>query len=164
MIDLYLLARENYNKTKQILDIATKGESSHWGIQDVMVHLHKNTYTFEKVSPDTLEFWVCTANKMVKHPDCPHNQMNRFYQWKHKYIKHLIQTDNIAEVYESEKLYRFVLKSGNSLHQLKNQFPKGVTYETKQEDYIQETPTVVYDSNFVNNTILQIALLDVSEC
>ena len=163
MIDLYLLAREDYNKTKQILDIVTDGKSKTWGKPNVLGYLRKHTVQLRKLTSESVEWLVIRANKMVKQPECPHNQMNRFYQWKHKYIKYLIKTDSIAEVYESEKHYRFVLKSGNSFHQLKDSFPNGVPYETKQEMYQQTEERRECDNDFINDTILQIALLDVSE-
>lgn len=162
-INLNTLFHEHYKKGKQLLDVVTHGKTNHWNSQQIKKYLRKHHYEFTLFSPETIEWIVYCANQMAKDNTCPHNQMNRFYKWKHKYIKRQIQKGNVVETYESEKHYRFVFKSGISFHQLKDAFPNGVPYETKPEAYEREAPNVMYDESFFNDAIIQIALSEILE-
>jgi hypothetical protein len=101
---------------------------------------------------------VQISNIMVKSPDCPNNIKNRFYVWKHRFIKHQLEIGNVSEIWESPEHYAFVLKNGIVLHQLKSTFPHGVPFVTKQVEYERHPNSADYHEPYVMTTMLQMAL------
>lgn len=157
-IDVREILLKDYTKGQSILNLVTDGASAKWGKDVVYRYLKKNPTFVEKRPDEEIERMAQEANLMVKHPDCPNNIKNRFYVWKHRFIKHQINCGNISEIWESPEHYAFVLKSGIIFHQLKRTFPYGVTFVTKQVEYERKPNNLAYDYTFCMDTMLQIAL------
>jgi hypothetical protein len=157
-IDVREILLKDYTKGQSILNFVTDGKSSKWG-KDVVYHYLKKNPTFVEKQPDEeIELMVQTSNIMVKSPDCPNNIKNRFYVWKHRFIKHQLEIGNVSEIWESPEHYAFVLRNGIVLHQLKNTFPHGVPFVTKQVEYERHPNSADYHEPYVMTTMLQMAL------
>ncbi len=157
-IDVREILLKDYTKGQSILNFVTDGKSSKWGKDVVYRYLKKNPTFVEKQPDEEIELMAQTANNMVKSPDCPNNIKNRFYVWKHRFIKHQLKSQNVSEIWESPEHYAFVLKNGIVLHQLKITFPHGVPFVTKQVEYERHPNNAVYYEEYVIATMLQMAL------
>lgn len=157
-IDVREILLKDYTKGQSILNFVTDGKSSKWGKDVVYRYLKKNPTFVEKQPDEEIEHMVQTSNIMVKSPDCPNNIRNRFYVWKHRFIKHQLQIGNVSEIWESPEHYAFVLRNNIILHQLKNTFPHGVPFVTKQVEYERQPNSADYHEEYVMTTMLQMAL------
>ena len=107
---------------------------------------------------DEIDNLVHLVNIEVKDENCPHSCKNRFYHWKHEYIKEQISRDNIEKVLESDNYYHFFIKGGNSYHQFKNTFPNGVSNIVGTETYSKTDRNVLFNEDDFNKTIIQMVL------
>lgn len=143
-IDVREILLKDYAKGQSILNFVTVGKSSKWGKDVVYRYLKKNPTFVEKLPDEEIERMAQTANIMVKSQDCPNNIKNRLYVWKHRFIKHQLQIGNVSEIWESPEHYAFVLRNNIILHQLKNVFPHGVPFVTKQVEYERQPNSTDY--------------------
>ncbi len=157
-IEIREILLKDYTKGQSILNFATDGNSVKWDKGAVYHYLKKNPVFVEKQPDEEIERMVQKANIMVKSPDCPNNIKNRFYVWKHRFIRHQLKNGNISEIWESPEHYSFVLRNNIILHQLKNAFPHGVPFVTKQVEYERKPNSTTYQQEYVMATMLQMAL------
>lgn len=112
----------------------------------------------EMLTIEEIDNLVHLVNIEVKDENCPRACRNRFYQWKHKYIKKQIASGNIDKVIESNNYYHFFIKNGNDYHQLKNTFPNGVDNIVGTEVYTESERNIPFNEEDFNKSLIQIIL------
>lgn len=145
---------------KVLADVLTDDKTANMKIADLKWYIAHNDFYFYKKTFKEVDDLVNTVNKMVKSSSCPHNLANRYYSWKHKYIKRLVEMDIIEKTVESEKLYHFFVRDGHDYHQIKNCFPNGVPNladETEEYD-ASLVPVEPFNKEVFKDCIVQIVL------
>ena len=98
---------------------------------------------------------VYLANQMVKSPECSRTWKNRFYKYKHRYVKEHMRLGNVERVLESEKLYHFYIRDSHDYHQLKAAFNKTKVVSSGVEVYIPQDYNVAFDKDVYDQAIIQ---------
>lgn len=96
---------------------------------------------------------VSKLNKEVKHPTCPKNLRNRFYQKKKLFIKHLLHKKLVNKIIESENYYCFIVGE-YSFHQPKSYFPSGIKDINDTEVYEPITPDIPFSMDDYKNAMI----------
>lgn len=114
-------------------------------IKRYLINRHLFNYEFSLLSDNKdIISLMYIANKMVKSFNCPRNIKNRFYSYKHRYIKYLIKNSLVDKIIDSDYLYKFCV-CGFSFHQLKSQFSNELK-TIEYEEYHKDISIIEYDS------------------
>ena len=133
----YSIAAAYYGKP-----IRTKGRENFYA------YVKRHDVEIEKMSDESISRIVSEVNRMVKSESCPKNLMNRFYKWKHRYLRERINRGEVEKVLESENYYHFFFNDGSDFHQLKTTFPNGIENISGHEEYINEDKNAPLDVNY----------------
>lgn len=101
---------------------------------------------------------VSRLNKEVKHPTCPNNLRNRFYQKKKLFIKHLLHKKLVNKIIESENYYCFIVGE-YSFHQPKVYFPNGIKDIDGIEEYVPIESEIPFSMDDYKNCMMGILYL-----
>ena len=115
----------------------------------------------EDMTTKEIDDLVYLANQMVKSPDCSRTQKNRFYKYKHRYVKEHMRLGHIEQVLETEKLYHFFIRDCHDYHQLKASFNKTKVDATGTEVYVPQNCNVVFNKDVYDQAIIQMIMFSV---
>lgn len=96
---------------------------------------------------------VSRLNKEVKHPTCPNNLRNRFYQKKKLFIQNLLHKELVDKIIESDRYYNFIVGE-YSFHQPKVYFPDGIKDINDTEVYEPITPYIPFSMDDYKNAMI----------
>ena len=158
--ELLQFRNNKYVYIKIIADVLTDGRTAHMQRHDFENYIRNNDFFFFKRKDSEIDELVSKTNKMVKDEHCPHNLQRRFYEWKHRYIKRLIEQDRIEKTVESQKLYHFFVRDGRNYHQPKNAFPNGVPNLSKETEIYNPEEAIIlsFDNRVYKECIVQMIL------
>ena len=88
---------------------------------------------------------MTTVNQMVKHPSCPNNIKNRFYDYKGRIIKQLIKDGRVSDVWDEETCVSLLVDGKYKFHQLKNSYAGARLTPIGKREYKHEQTAIPFD-------------------